>query len=307
MKKLIFSSVLAFALACGCPAFSAGPRFVKLSDHCYYMQAKESGENVAAVVTNDGILLLNPPPEPELGSVIEALKAVSPKPVRWVVLSEPGMSRNMAAGFYAEQKPLFLTSARQKGLFPKLEKKVEEAVEGFTSSGLIFDRQMRVFPSDLEVRLIALQHKARTGGDIVVFIPAEKVLFVGALYEAARYPDIDGIVEGSAMGWFDGLKQTMDAVPVLKSAIPQAKLDPKLDKDKKPEEFITVLSAHGEPSNLQNMKDLLESTQKLRSEVAKFIKRGRNCSDFLASPVSDPYRSYSNLESFATQLFAETK
>jgi hypothetical protein len=307
MNKLILSAVLGLAFAYGYAASGAGPHFIKMSDHCYYMQAKESGENVAAVVTNDGILLVNPPQEPDLDSVVEALKAISPKAIRWVVLTEPGLSRNMAAGFFAEQKPLFLTSARQKGLFPESIKEAGDSVEAFISTGLVFDRQMRVFPSDLEVRLIALQHKARTAGDIVVFIPAEKVFIVGALYEAARYPDIDESTEGSAMGWFDGLRQALDAVPVLKSAIPQAKLDPKLDKDKKPEEFISVLSARGEPSNLQNMKDLLESSQKLRNEVARFIKRGRNCSDFLASPVSDPYRSYSNLESFAMQLFAETK
>jgi hypothetical protein len=307
MKKLISSTVLVFILGCGHSAYCAEPRLVKLSEHFYYMQAKEGGENIGAIVTNDGILLVNPPQEPDFGVVIEALKAVSAKAVRWVVFTEPGLSKNMSASLLAEHKPLLLSSSSQKGLFPKSGKKAEDSAESLAFSELVFNRQMRLFPSDLEVRIIALQHRARTGGDVVVFMPAEKVLFVGALYEAARYPDIDTSLDGNAAGWFDGLKQTIDAVPALKSAIPQAKVDPKLDKDKKPEEFITVLSAHGEPSNLQNMKDLLESTQKLRNEVARLVKRGRNLGDFLASPTSYPYRSYLNLASFATQLYTETK
>jgi hypothetical protein len=138
-----------------------------------------------------------------------------------------------------------------------------------------------------------------------VFLPAEKVLIVGRLYEAARYPDIDTAAEGSAVGWIQGIKQVIDAVPILKAAIPQARPESKLEKDKKPEEFVRIISSRGEASNLQNMKDLLESSQKLRSDISRAIRLGRSCETFLASPASDPFRSYANLDSFAAQLFAE--
>jgi hypothetical protein len=307
MKKMISAAMLVFAIWCSNAASVVEPRFVKVSDHCYVIQLKESGKNVAAIITNDGSLLINPPQEPDLSAVVQALKPVSSKAVRWVVFTEPGLLPHSGAPFFAEQNPLFLASVKHRALFDKSENKGIGTNEALSSSWLIFDRQMRLFPSDLEIRIFAVQHKARSGGDIVVFVPAEKVLFVGMLYEAARYPDIDTASEGSAVGWFDGMKQAIDSVPILKSAIPQVKPDPKLDKDKKPEEFITVISSRGDASNLQNMKDLLDSSQKLRSEVVRMVKRGRNCSDFLASSASNPYRSYANLDAFAAQLFAETK
>jgi len=307
MKRSMHAVVLAVAVWFGAAICSAAPRFIKVSDHCYYLQLEESGENVAAVVTADGILLINPPQAPALSGVLEALKDVSSNAVRWVAFTEPSLSRNAGAAFPSDRKPRMLTCARQKKLFPSPAHAVDAKAESPSSEWLIFEQQMRLFPSDLEIRILSVQHKARSGGDIVLFVPAEKVLLVGALYEAARYPDIDTALDGTATGWFDGMKQVIEAVPILKSAIPQAKTDPKADKDKKLEEFITVVSSRGDPSNLQNMKDLLESAQKLRSDITRIVKRGRSCEDFLASSSANAYRSYSNLDAFATQLCAETE
>ena len=308
MKKAI--SVAGFALALwGCSvSFGAGPSFVKVSDHCYYMQLKESGENIAAVVTSAGILLVNPPQEPELSVVAGALENLTSKAVRWVVFTEPALVHASGARFFAEQNPLFLASVRHRALsFAKLADKANGKTEVVPPSWMLFERQMRLFPSSVEIRIFALQHKARSGADIVVFVPAEKVLFVGGLFEAARYPDIDTASEGSAAGWFDGMKQVIDAVPIMKSAIPQVKIDPKSEKEKKPEEYFTVISSRGDASNLLNMKDLLDSSRKLRSDIARAVRLGRPCDDFLTSPAADAYRNYSNLDSFAAQLFAETK
>ena len=307
MNKSFAAGVIALAAWCCSAAFGAEPHFLKLSDHCYYMAMKESGENLAVVVTEEGILLMNPPQGADLPAAIEALRSVSPEPVRWVLYTEPGLIPKTGAGVFNGQNPLYLAGVHQKALRSKSPDKGEGPADSSLSSWLVFDKQMQLFPANVEIRIIALQNTARSGGDMVVFVPAEKVLFVGALYESARYPDIDTALEGSALGWLDGMKQAIDAVPVLKSAIPQAKLDPKPEKDKRPEELITVLSSRGEPSNLMNMKDLLDASHLLRNEIAKAIKRGRSCDTFLASSVADPFRSYWNLDSFAAQLFTEMK
>ncbi|MBN1570504.1 MAG: hypothetical protein JXA73_21855 [Acidobacteria bacterium] len=309
MKQAILAALIIFALCDGNESFGAEPRFIKISDHCYYMQMAESGENIAAVVTDDGVLLVNPPPEPELSIAVDALKKIASKAVRWVVFTDPGLSQDSQARFFSEGNTLFLGTAKFRALSkPKsANKDVEdnESAPAPAPAWLLFERQMRLFPSNLEIRIIALQHKARTGADIIVFIPAEKVLFAGRLYEAARYPDIDADLEGSAIGWLDGIKQIIDAVPLLKTAIPQVRPDPKSEKEKTLEENVIILSSRGETSNLQNMKDLLESSRKLHSDISRSIRRGRTCDDFLTSPASDPYRSYANLHSFATHLFAE--
>jgi hypothetical protein len=60
MKKAILALILAFAIRCSNESFAAAPRFEKVSDHCFYLQLKER-DKVAAVVTVDSILMVNPP------------------------------------------------------------------------------------------------------------------------------------------------------------------------------------------------------------------------------------------------------
>ncbi len=311
MKRIILVALIALALAVGKDSSGAEPRFVKVSDHCYYMQMMETGENVAAVVSSEGVLLVNPPKEPELEIAVEALEKITSRPVRWIVFTDPGLAHNEGSRFFTQGNPVYLGSPKfwtpSKENRDNMDIKDNKAVAAPVPSWFLFDRQMRLFPSGLEVRIIALQHKARTEGDLFLFVPEEKVLFAGRLYEAARYPDIDAALGGSAIGWLDGIKQVVDAVPMLKAAITRVRPDPKLEKEKSLEENVMIISSRGEPSNLQNMKDLLESSRKLRSDISRAVKRGRTCDDFLTSPASDSYRSYSNLHSFASHLFTETE
>jgi glyoxylase-like metal-dependent hydrolase (beta-lactamase superfamily II) len=331
MKSAIFAA-FALIVACSPISYGAGPRFEKVSDHCYYMQLKESGDNIAAVITEEGTLLVNPPAEPHVPVVLEALKRVTSKTVRWIVFTDYRFSNTAGARYFAQQGATLIASAQLRALssqipggdaartsVPKPQPKDAGTDEMRALPWLVFGRQMHVFPAGLEIRIFALQGKALTGGDVVVFVPTEKVLFVGGLLESARYPDIDPASEGSAAGWIDGLKQVVDAVPLLKPAIVQAKPEPKgaaapkpgvvqarpeskPEQEKTLEEGIFVLPARGEISNLQVMKDLLGASQKLRSEISRGVKSGNSCDNILYSPNLEPYRIYGNFHSFASQL-----
>jgi hypothetical protein len=311
MKKAIWGAmVLLVAAASIC--LGAPLRFEKLSEHCYFLQLQEQG-NVAAIVTDEGVLIVNPPPESALPGVLEALKRLSLKPVRWVAFTDFRYSRNAGAKYFAERGAVLLAGAQ----FRTASKRLAEPGEAKASfSWLYFNRQMRLFPAGLEVRIIAVQSKARSGGDIVVFMPAEKFLFAGALFEFARYPEIDREAGGDALGWIDGMKQVVASVPLLKSAIPsktavsqaksQSKQAPKPAPsptlEKTLEEGFIVVSARGGASNLQNVKDVLESAQKLRDELSRRVKSGRTCDDFLVSVGADPFRNLGNLDDYLAQL-----
>jgi glyoxylase-like metal-dependent hydrolase (beta-lactamase superfamily II) len=169
-----------------------------------------------------------------------------------------------------------------------------------------FTRQMRLFPDNLEIRIIAVQHKARTSGDILVFIPAEKVLITGDLFAIGSFPDIDTENGGgSALGWIDGLKQAIDAVPLLKSAMPPPKPNPNKPppEEKTLEEQVAVIPGHGGRSNLQDMKDRLEIAVKLRNEMSKAVGSGRSRESTLNSSALGAARSLRNFEAFAARLF----
>jgi glyoxylase-like metal-dependent hydrolase (beta-lactamase superfamily II) len=304
MKRFVITVFFLLALWGGNQSLGAPLRFEKVSDHCYYLQLKESGDNVAVVVTDEGILVVDPPSEPDLTPTVAALKRVSLKPVRWVVFSNPRSARSGGGQFFAEQGAVLLGGAKLRAISSSLATPDTGSVAGDLSAfpWLIFDTQIHLFPANMEIRIMALQHKAITGGDVVVHIPAEKVLFAGRVYESARYPEIDTAAHGDADEWVDGLKQVIDSVPVLKPAIPQAKVNPKTEPEKTLEEGIVVLSARGEISNLQIAKDLLSASQKLRAEIVKVVKAGRSCDNFINSSRADGYRLYGNFNAYATQL-----
>jgi glyoxylase-like metal-dependent hydrolase (beta-lactamase superfamily II) len=319
MKNSILSVTVVLAVLCGSESFGAAPRFEKVGDHCYYLQLEEKGANVAVVVSEEGILIVDPPESQDLSLVVDALGRLSSKAVRWIAFTNPRFVQTAGTRYFAERGALLLAGARLQTLAESERKAGSEypdamkdwlnhvalAAKPSPFRWLIFDEEMRLFPSDLEVRITAIPHRARTGGDTVVYVPAEKVLFVGDLYESARYPDIDTASDGSALEWINGVAQVIDSVPVLKSAIPEEGSEAGKEEEKTLEEGIAVVSSSGEVSNLQNMKDLLEACQRLERYVKRAVDRGRSYERFLTLASTGPYYSYGNLAAYTAQLFEE--
>ena len=319
--KQFTAAVLTLLLLASLPvALTATVRFEKVTDHFYRLQLQSPGPVVGAVITDGGILLVNPPAQPQLADVLSALKVVKSKPLNWVVNTDYSYERNGGSSELARQGAAILESkdqrrlASRKGetpLTPAGSKESERIPDGKAREAgerLVFDRQVRVFPDNLEVRVFAIQSPAHTGGDVAVFIPAEKVLIVGDLFNPGSYPVIDREPSaGSALGWLDGMKQAIDTVPLLKSAMPQPKADPAKpqEEEKTLEELVVVVPGRGPLSNLQEMKDLLELSQKLRSEVSRAVSRGRSREALISWASASPYRSYTSLEPFVSLLFDE--
>ncbi len=306
--------------AAGADKPGATPRFEKVSDHVYFLEAKGEGVNTSAVVSAEGFLLVDPPGEPALQPALDALRRIAARPVRWVVNTDyrqerkggglTMLSRGAALIAAKELRDLFPAAPAQDVKEPAGERKGTGAAEEARPEAgprLTFTRQMRLFPDNLEIRVIAVQHRARTSGDVLVFIPAEKVLITGELFVSGRFPDIDVEAGGSVSGWIDGLKQAVDSVPLLKSAMPQPKPDPTKPppEEKTLEEQVTVIPGRGPRSNLQEMKDLLEAALKLRTEMTRAIGSGRSRESILNSGALGPARFLDNFDSFSAQLLDE--
>jgi hypothetical protein len=321
MKMPIIPAIAVLVILCGNESFGKSPQFEKVSDHCYYLQLEEVSANVAVVVSDEGILMVDPPEEENLPLVIDALSSISKKSVRWIALTDPRYLRTAGTDYFTEQGAVLLASPRLRTLGEsevRAEPEYPEALNDWiihiasprpppSLRWFIFDNEMRLFPSGLEIRIMALRHKARSGADVIVHVPDEKVLIVGDLYESARYPGVDTDLEGSALEWIDGVEQVIDSIPVLKSAIPEEDSEPEEDEERTLEEDIAVVSARGEVSNLQNMKDLLEACQRLQRYVKRAVDRGRSYDSFLTLASTGPYYSYGNLESYVAQLYEAHK
>ena len=376
MKKVIFAVILLIAGAYAQSTdeeipLNEGPFMDQVSDHGYVLHIPETGENIALVASEQGILLFDPPPEPDLSILIESLKNLNAGPVRWMINTGNYFLQTAGLEYFSKHGAVLLAGFRQyaprtnpetpapvaagepgsdyyedsedvriplsEGMEDRTKDSDRFRIELPVFPRFTFKRQMYLYPDDLEIQIRALQHEARTGADIFAYIPDEKVLFTGRLFEQSYYPDIDVSAGGSALKWIDALAQVIDSVPLLISAIPpeedeeseegvenggkiiegeegrqlkegeiEGNAVPEEEEEEiKLEEMITVVSARGEVSNLLMMKDLLDTAQKLRNGISRAVKSGRSCEDYLDSPNSYPYQTYGNYFPYATQLCKE--
>jgi glyoxylase-like metal-dependent hydrolase (beta-lactamase superfamily II) len=193
--------------------------FDKLSEHAYAYTA-EGDPNTGIVVGDDAVLVIDTQATPVMAQdVIRRIRAVTDKPIKYVVLSHYHAVRVLGATAYtpehiiASQDTYDLIVERGEAdmkseieRFPRLFRSVE-SVPGLTWPTLTFKGEMTLWLGKLEVKIMQLG-RGHTKGDTVVWLPQEKILFSGDLveYEATPYA-------GDA--YFNDWPHTLDAIAAL--------------------------------------------------------------------------------------------
>ncbi|ACF03642.1 beta-lactamase domain protein [Rhodopseudomonas palustris TIE-1] len=160
-----------------------------------YAFTAEGDPNSAVIVGDDGCLVFDAQATPAMaGKVIERVRSVTDKPIKYVVLSHYhavrvlGASAYQAEGIIASQETYRLIEERgqqdwdsEYGRFPRLFQDAE-SIPGLTWPTLAFDGEMSVFLGKREVRLMQLG-AGHTSGDIVAWVPDAQVMLTGDLVE----------------------------------------------------------------------------------------------------------------------------
>jgi glyoxylase-like metal-dependent hydrolase (beta-lactamase superfamily II) len=194
--------------------------FDKLSEHAYAYTA-EGDPNTGIVVGDDAVIVIDTQATPVMAQdVIRRIRAVTDKPIKYVVLSHYHAVRVLGATAYspehviASQDTYDLIVERGEAdmkseieRFPRLFRSVE-SVPGLTWPTLTFKGEMTLRLGKLEVKIMQLG-RGHTKGDTVVWLPQEKILFSGDLveYEATPYA-------GDA--YFNDWPHTLDAIAALR-------------------------------------------------------------------------------------------
>jgi glyoxylase-like metal-dependent hydrolase (beta-lactamase superfamily II) len=155
----------------------------------------EGDPNSGVIVGDDGCIVFDAQATPAMaGSVIERVKTVTNKPIRYVVLSHYHAVRVLGASAYgaqgvvasAETYRLIAERGQQDwdseyGRFPRLFRDAE-SIPGLTWPNLSFSGGMTIHLGKREVRLMQLG-AGHTSGDIVAWVPDAGVMFTGDLVE----------------------------------------------------------------------------------------------------------------------------
>jgi len=166
-----------------------------------YAFTAEGDPNSGVIIGDDGVIVIDAQATPVMARlVIERVRRVTDKPIKYLVLSHYHAVRVLGASAYAAQQVLASDACRamiaergkedwdsEFGRFPRLFR-AAESIPGLTWPSLTFDRRLTLY---LGKRRVELSHigRAHTAGDIVVYVPDANVLFSGDIveYQSACY------------------------------------------------------------------------------------------------------------------------
>jgi cyclase len=225
----------------------------KVKDNLYMISGE--GGNVAALITDEGILLVDDMYDRNYAAVMGQVKALSDKPIRYVLNTHQhddhsGSNAQMLA---ASVEIIAHKNARINMI----------ALKQPGAPRVTFTDEMQVHLGGKEIRT---RHYGRghTGGDAVIFFPELKVIHTGDLFlTRPTQPYIDYANGGSALEWTKALDEVL-----------------KLD-------FDTIIPGHGPLSDRAGLLKWQTDFTAMRSRIGGMARQGKSKDEISQTLLKD--------------------
>ena len=160
-----------------------------------YAYTAEGDPNTGVIIGDDSVMIIDAQATPAMAArVIEKIRTVTDKPIKYVVLSHYHAVRVLGASAYGASEIIASEKCRgmiqergnedwasELGRFPRLFQ-AAESVPGLTWPSVTFNGKMTVYLGKRRVELLQLG-RAHTAGDIVAWVPDAGVMFTGDIVE----------------------------------------------------------------------------------------------------------------------------
>jgi glyoxylase-like metal-dependent hydrolase (beta-lactamase superfamily II) len=230
----------------------------QLRPNVYYIEG--GGGHSGVIVGDNGVIVIDAKTTPAGGKeLLEDIARITNKPVNTVILTHSDADHvNGLASF-----PAGLTIIAQENNKKEQESALARGVH-FAPPADHLPTKLVKNSEDLTIDGVKLQLRhwspAHTSGDLVVFIPAEKIVFAGDLLTEHSYPLIHMEKTGSSDGWIESVKGLLafDAatyVPGHGKLQTKADLQQELADAEARKALIKKMVAEGK--SLQEIKDAL--------------------------------------------------
>jgi glyoxylase-like metal-dependent hydrolase (beta-lactamase superfamily II) len=249
----------------------------------------EGDPNTGVIIGDDSVMIVDAQATPRLAQkVVEKIRSVTDKPIKYVVLSHYHAVRVLGASAYgaseiiASEKCRGMVAERGQedwdsefGRFPRLFQG-HESIPGLTWPTLTFQSRMTLHLGKRRVDLMHLG-RAHTAGDIVAWVPDEQVMFTGDIveYQSACY---------CGDGHFNEWGRTLDAIKAFRPrAIAPGRGDALVGDEK-------VNAA------IENTRDFVESTYRPAAQIAARGGSLKEAWDAVRAACDPKFKSYAIYE-----------
>jgi glyoxylase-like metal-dependent hydrolase (beta-lactamase superfamily II) len=206
------------------------------------------GGNVAVLVTNEGVLLIDDKFEQDHDQIVAKVKSVTNQPIKYVINTHYHADHSGGNGKMVPMNVEIISTANSRKNI--LEHRQSNAPPNVVPARLTFTEETSVFIGGKEVRARYFG-RGHTNGDAVIYFPADRTVHTGDLM-AGTSPLIDYNGGGSLIEW----TKTLDGV--------LNQLD-----------FDTVIPGHGNVTNKAGLKTYRDNVEKLRNRVTGLIREGK--------------------------------
>ncbi len=223
----------------------------KVKDDLYEIVG--DGGNVAVLVTNEGVLLVDDKFQQDHDQITQKVKSVTSQPIKYVINTHYHEDHSGGNGrmLMVPGVEIISTANSRKNI---LEHKQSNASPNVVPAKVTFTQETSVFIGGKEVRARYFG-RGHTNGDAIIYFPADRTIHTGDLM-AGTSPLIDYNGGGSLVEW----SKTLDAA--------MAQLD-----------FDTVIPGHGNVTNKAGLKTYRDNVEKLRNRVTGLIREGKKQDD----------------------------
>lgn len=209
------------------------------------------GGNVAAYVTNEGVILIDDKFDQDHQAIVDDVKSVTSQPIKYVINTHYHQDHSGGNAKFLPTAEVISTAMARTNILEHKQSNVQPPP--VSPARITFTTEADVNLGGKEVRAIYMG-RGHTNGDAVIYFPAERVLHTGDLM-AGTSPLIDYNGGGSIVEW----TKTLDKALQL--------------------DFDTVIPGHGDVTDKAGLKTYRDNVEKLRNRVSALIHEGKSQSD----------------------------
>jgi len=258
--KRIWRRSLPLAISASLWAVSAHAQFrpepaelelIRLNDEMYVIHNAIAPGNATALITDEGVLLIDDKFEVDYDNMVALLRTVTDQPVRYVVNTHHHPDHTGSNARFQAAGALIVTSEMAR---------VNMAERNYAGQPIFtMEESARIHLGGRSVDLLFMG-RAHTNGDIVVYFRDFQILVAGDLFTYGdQLPQlIDYSSGGSAKAW----TRTLDRILELG--------------------FETVVPGHGPPTTKAVMRTFRDSTVALRERASEVLAQGASRDEFEA-------------------------
>ena len=258
------------------PAISAEPEVVRLAEGVYGFIGKEGATNSGFVITDEGVVVIDTQGPKELALLLkERIREITDKPVLYVINTHFHGDHTFGNQYFKEAKEIIGHEHTRKNLIEKDKEHREQFKKFFgekSLEGFELTLPTKTIQDTLTLQAggktieLAYPGRGHTDGDIIVYLPAERIMFGGDLLYKDRLPWLG---DAYILEWIETLNRLR-------------KFDVRV-----------YVPGHGGIGNVDMLTQLQQYLTDLQAEVKRYIEEGKTIDEIKKEITVPKYRNWS--------------